>query len=59
MMSRVRELERAYAEGLRQLWDEAGQRGIPRRTFGELFQIDATIMNLCRLNSFTGLGGRQ
>ncbi len=59
MENHVRELETTFIEGLRHLWDEAGRRGIRRRTIQELYQFDATLLNVTRLNSFHGLERRQ
>lgn len=53
-VERAREVEGAYLQALRQVWDAARDRG-HARTFGEAYAIDKTIMSLCRLNSFTGL----
>jgi len=57
IVEHARHAEAVYVEMLRRVWDAAGRRGIRRRTFGEVFRIDEPIMNLCRLNSWTGLRG--
>jgi len=57
VVEHARHAEAVYIEMLRRVWDAAGQRGIRRRTFGEVFKIAEPLMNLCRLNSWTGLRG--
>ena len=59
VVDRAREIERAYVEALRLVWTAAQDCG-RGRTFGDTFKVAPEIVNLCRLNSWTGLvGARQ
>jgi beta-phosphoglucomutase-like phosphatase (HAD superfamily) len=54
VVEHARAAERVYVQCLHAVWMAALERG-NLRTFGDAFQIDSSIMNLCRLNSWGGL----
>lgn len=58
LIERTREVEAAYVEALGRVWEAARARGHVR-TFGEVFPLHQTVLNIARHNSFFGLGGRQ
>ncbi|HOB66625.1 hypothetical protein [Ottowia sp.] len=58
LIERTREVEAAYVQALGQVWEAVRERGHVR-TFGEVFPLHQTLLNLARFNSFTGLGVRQ
>lgn len=58
LIERTREVEAAYVQALGRVWEAARERGHVR-TFGEVFHLHQTVLNLARHNSFFGLGGRQ
>lgn len=57
IVARAREVEAIYVRCMNAVWEASTKRG-HRRTFGEVYQIDQTVSNLVRYNSFYGLGGR-
>lgn len=58
VVEHARAAEQVYLQCLYAVEHAAKERG-GFRTFGEAFQIDSTIRNLCRWNAFTGLELRK
>lgn len=54
VVEHARAAERVYVQCLHAVWTAARERGHVR-TFGEAYEIDNSIMSLCRWNSWNGL----
>lgn len=55
IVEHARQVERAYVECLRTVWETSRAQGRPGRTPQSVFPLDPVIMNLARLNSWIGL----